>query len=281
MSAPINTGTTSQTKAGGTLTVFDLLVNRTLSVVGGATFDGNVKIGYQSTSCTSINQGSLRYNSANKVMEVCDGSTWKNISSTTTTTTTTSNVNLSVPANAYQGGNLGISWASSGNLTACRVYTQCSNEIFYNQPASGGLTLPSNCAPGTYDESIRCFTAQEATSGMYDLLTSSGVQDSHPTNIMTNSVNFFSSPAVIKQGSATTLARTSTPGISSCRVWDPCTSQVYYDLSASDTISTGLCSSAGTYTAAVRCFTKYETGEMYNLSTSAGIKNTTTITVTP
>src|SRR3989338_6320021 len=43
--APINTGTSNQTKAGGILSVFDLWVNSGLGVMGGATFGGNVGIG--------------------------------------------------------------------------------------------------------------------------------------------------------------------------------------------------------------------------------------------
>src|SRR3989344_5763221 len=43
--APINTGTSNQTKAGGLLSVFNLWVNSGLGVTGGATFGGSVGIG--------------------------------------------------------------------------------------------------------------------------------------------------------------------------------------------------------------------------------------------
>lgn len=43
--APLNVGTSSQTKAGGLLSVFDFWVDNAMGVTGGATFGGNVGIG--------------------------------------------------------------------------------------------------------------------------------------------------------------------------------------------------------------------------------------------
>ena len=45
VAAPVNVGTSSHTKTGGILSVFDFWVNNAMGVTGGATFGGNVGIG--------------------------------------------------------------------------------------------------------------------------------------------------------------------------------------------------------------------------------------------
>ena len=72
VNAPINVGTVDQIKNAG------LGVN-SFAVFGNSNLGGYVKIGTTTATCNTSIEGSLRYDSANKNMEVCDGTNWANI----------------------------------------------------------------------------------------------------------------------------------------------------------------------------------------------------------
>ena len=71
--APLNTSSVAQTKIG-TLTL------NALNVIG------SIKVGGDTTSCSSTNAGSIRYNSAISNMEICNSTAWKSLYTYTTST---------------------------------------------------------------------------------------------------------------------------------------------------------------------------------------------------
>ncbi len=75
--APINVGTVDQIKSGG-------LGVDSLAVFGNLGVTGYLQLGTTTSACGSNIMGALRFDSAGKSLEFCDGSTWSALASSTT-----------------------------------------------------------------------------------------------------------------------------------------------------------------------------------------------------
>ena len=91
--APLNVSSSTQTKVGGLLNVYDFWVNDSLGVTNGATIggklgidtaspvvaldvNGSVKIGNGGEACQSVSEGVVRYNVTTHAPEYCNGTAW-------------------------------------------------------------------------------------------------------------------------------------------------------------------------------------------------------------
>ncbi len=76
VSAPINVGSTDQIKDGG-------LGVDTLSVFGNGAYSGYIQIGQTAVTCGVLTDGSLRFNTSNKCLQLCVDSGWQDVTCST------------------------------------------------------------------------------------------------------------------------------------------------------------------------------------------------------
>src|SRR3989344_134802 len=158
--APINTGTSNQTKTGGLLSVFDLWVNSGLGVTGGATFGGTVQIGSFASSplCDSSKKGTFYFNTAINKPYVCNGSNWLDLA---VGGVDNDGDGVTVPADCNDGDNTkwqyltgyqdfdGDTYTLSGGVDVCSG----------NSLPAGYLTSPSG-SPDCYDANANAYPGQ-------------------------------------------------------------------------------------------------------------------------
>lgn len=117
--APINVGTSDQTKTGGLLTIFDLWIDSSLGVTGGAVFGGNVGIGTTSPSVRLEANGEVRASTLRTTGDLCiDNECYSNWGAVFAAY---SNVNASLtatPSSINPGGSSTLTWTST-NASLC------------------------------------------------------------------------------------------------------------------------------------------------------------------
>jgi len=80
-----------------------------------ASFGGVIKIGSSSAPCDSSLEGSVRYNSSIKQIQLCNGTQWQNIGSSSSSSSSSSSVTITI-------GNPSPSLIKSGNVTYSVAY---------------------------------------------------------------------------------------------------------------------------------------------------------------
>lgn len=166
VAAPLNTGSGDQTKIGGLLSVFDLWVNQSLGVTGGATFGGTVQIGNSASSlpCDSSKKGTFYFNTNIEKVSVCTGTAWEIFSTGVDfdedgviagIDCDDGNINIWQNLTGYADGD------SDGHFISTSPETVCSGSSL---PSNYSLTAGDDCN----DSCPTCYPGSSATTASVD-----------------------------------------------------------------------------------------------------------------